>query len=254
MSRRLAPVLALLLAAAPSAARKPGGASPAPNEQAKKVAKDHFKAAEWLFAQRQYAEAITEYQAAYNAWPVDALYFNIAQCHRNLGHVDEAIEAFEKYLKSPKAETNREEVEELLAALRKKKQEKAGQEVVEAEPTVSRPKHAKPAAPPVAAPVTPEPAETLPPPSSRAPAVAAAPAPPPPAAARAVPLVPATEPAPPPSAAASEGHGKPVYKKAWFWVVAGAAVVGVAVGAGVGAAESQTRLPPAGSLGLVDWR
>src|SRR5438270_11150865 len=112
--RRLALAATIVsFAAASVAARKPPAAAADP----KKEGRAHFKTAEWLFAQRMYAEAIVEYQAAYRAWPADALFFNIAQCHRNLGHVDEAIDYFERYLKSGHAEASRVEVEELLAQL-----------------------------------------------------------------------------------------------------------------------------------------
>jgi tetratricopeptide (TPR) repeat protein len=285
--RRLASILAVvLLVASPAVARK--GAEP--SADAKKAAKDHFKAAEWLFAQRMYGEAILEYQAAYNAWPVDALYFNIAQCHRNLGHVDEAIDAFERYLKSPKAETNRDEVEELLAQLRRRKEhggKGAGGETgapTEVDPTASRPRKTKSSPVPVAATastapahpgatgsssggvVVPEPIEpaasasarrrAAAAPASAAPPVAAAAASAAPSVAagreepaRAVALVPSPERESPGPIAA-----RPIYKKPWFWVVTGSALVVVAGGAALVATETGTRLPAPGSLGLVDWR
>jgi hypothetical protein len=56
------------------------------------------------------------------------------------------------------------------------------------------------------------------------------------------------------SAEAPTAKRVPVYRKAWFWVTLGGALVVVAGGAGLIAAESGTRLPAGGSLGLVDWR
>lgn len=94
--------------------------NPSATPEAQAAAKEHFARGETFFGEKRYAEAAEQYKAAYNAWPLDGFLFNIAQCERNLGHTNEAIDYFERYLKSPKADKNRAAVEKLLAELRQK--------------------------------------------------------------------------------------------------------------------------------------
>ena len=240
-----------LLSVAPSA--------PAP--EARAAAKAHFWTAQRLFQQDQFAEAEREYKAAYEAWPLEGFFFNIAQCERNQGHVEEAIVFFERYLGSPKAEEHRAEVEALLVELRGRVQAPA---ITAPAPTISSPSATLPALPatapagpltappPVAAPwatpstsaVVPATAPVLGTSASSAP-VNATPS--------TSPLVAAAAEAPPdlvgPVLGAQEA---PVYRKSWFWVAAGAAVVVVAAVVAVTASTSSQ--VPSGSLGTADWR
>lgn len=86
-------------------------------EAAKRAARKHFKKGEKLFALGRFAEALEEYEAAFEAYPAPEFLFNIGQCHRNLEHYDEAIFSFKKYLRLKPDAHNREAVEKLIAEL-----------------------------------------------------------------------------------------------------------------------------------------
>jgi tetratricopeptide (TPR) repeat protein len=91
------------------------------DEAAQKRARKHFKKGEKLFALGRFEEALAEYETAFEEYPAPEILFNIGQCHRNLGHYDEAIFSFRKYLRLlPEAE-NRDAVEELIAELEEDK-------------------------------------------------------------------------------------------------------------------------------------
>jgi tetratricopeptide (TPR) repeat protein len=77
-------------------------------------ARDHFRKGEKLFALGKFAEALTHYEAAYEAQPMPELLFNIGQCHRNLKNYDQAIFSFEKYLREKPNAANRKAVEKLI--------------------------------------------------------------------------------------------------------------------------------------------
>ena len=82
-----------------------------------KVAKKHFYAGEKLFALGRFADALKEYEAAFDAKPLPAFLFNIGQCHRNLHDYDAAIFSYRKYLSLMPDAANRAEVEDLIREL-----------------------------------------------------------------------------------------------------------------------------------------
>lgn len=124
--------------------RAAAAGNPPASPEAQAAAKEHFARGETFFGEQRYAEAAEQYKAAYKAWPLDGFLFNIAQCERNLGHTDSAIDYFERYLKSPKAAQHRTAVEKLLAELREKQAAEAA------------------AAAPAPTPVSPEPSTPVP--------------------------------------------------------------------------------------------
>ena len=65
----------------------------------------------------QWSPALAEYEAAYLVFPDPALLFNIAQCHRKLGHPKEALDYFRKYLRVAPTAPNRAEVEKRIEQL-----------------------------------------------------------------------------------------------------------------------------------------
>jgi tetratricopeptide (TPR) repeat protein len=93
------------------------------DDAAMKAAKRHFDRGEKLFALGKFDEALDQYQQAFDAKPIPAFLFNIAQCHRNLGDYDAAIFSFKKYLQLEPEAPNREKVEELIQELEDKKAE-----------------------------------------------------------------------------------------------------------------------------------
>ena len=221
------------------------------------VSRAHFVKAERLFAQHDWRRALDEFTAASESAPTELaeLSFDIAQCHRNLGHARQAVLAYEHYLALKPDAADKLKVRALIAQL-------GGH-----------------AAPPAASPEdasSPAPEATSPSPSANSDAPAAAglsaaevaPATPSaPSQPAAVPSLAApassdarltASPAPPPARARRRW---PV----WTAVAAGLALTAVAVGVGVGVgvgssgghgATPPTALPPPmlGSAGTFDTR
>ncbi|HJZ87766.1 MAG TPA: tetratricopeptide repeat protein [Polyangia bacterium] len=106
-----APALALALAAVLA-----GRAGPAPEQ----VARRHFDRAEKLYALEKFQDALTEYEAAYDAKPLPGFLFNIGQCYRNLGNFRQAVFSYKRYLSLRPDTRNRAEIEDLIVDLEKK--------------------------------------------------------------------------------------------------------------------------------------
>ena len=124
------PVLALFLAARPAAAE----------DAETKTAKRHFAKGKKLFALGRFEEALDHYEKAYDAKPIPAFLFNIAQCHRNLGDLDKAIFSYRRYLtEDPEAE-DREEVEQQIADLEEERDRRNAAKLTEPPPEVRKPK------------------------------------------------------------------------------------------------------------------
>ncbi|MFL5305911.1 MAG: tetratricopeptide repeat protein [Polyangia bacterium] len=190
-------VVVLAVLAATSA---PAGAADARTE----AAREHSRQADAYYKLEKYPNAIGEYEQAYLSKPDASFLFNIAQCHRLMGHAAEAIKFYRRFLNdaapsAPSRAIAEKHIRDLDEASKS---------------TTSEP----PAAPPP--PVTPLP-RAAPPPS------------PPPAtgvgATTPVGLE-ATNPtsAPTPlvenSSPPASDEAKPFYYKWWFWTAVGAAV------------------------------
>jgi tetratricopeptide (TPR) repeat protein len=81
------------------------------------VAKAHYNKATRFYEVGDYQQALDEFKAAHMAKADPAFLYNIAQCHRQLGHAEQAITLYKRYLAaSPKA-SNRAEVEKRIADL-----------------------------------------------------------------------------------------------------------------------------------------
>ncbi|HXU83741.1 MAG TPA: hypothetical protein VN914_20245, partial [Polyangia bacterium] len=80
-----------------------------------KAARAHFDKAEKAFNLGHFEAALTSYQAAYEALPLPAFLFNIAQCHRNLRNREQAVFFYQRYLSLAPDAPNRPVVEELIA-------------------------------------------------------------------------------------------------------------------------------------------
>ena len=185
----MAAVLTLVLLAAPSEA----------------VSRAHFVKAQKSFTQHDWRRALDEFTAASESAPTELpdLWFDIAQCHRNLGHQRQAAAAFTRYLTLAPDAPDRDKVRSLIVTLGGKIED--------------------PPAPPPPAPALTAPAPSIDP----APAPSIDPAPAPAAAtATALPLVPPADAPPPPKA-----HR---HWKLWTGVAVGVAAVALGVGLGVG--------------------
>ena len=82
-------------------------------EKAKKL----FTAATVYYNDKDYEKALSGYQDAYKVAPLPVILFNIAQCNRFLGHTQEAIDGYQKFLRDDPATPYRKEVEDKIKAL-----------------------------------------------------------------------------------------------------------------------------------------
>jgi tetratricopeptide (TPR) repeat protein len=80
-------------------------------------ARTHFRRAETHFAVGRFKAALAEYERAFELKPLPGFLFNIGQCHRNLGHLEEAIFSFKKYLQLRPDAKDRPAIDELIADL-----------------------------------------------------------------------------------------------------------------------------------------
>jgi tetratricopeptide (TPR) repeat protein len=115
-------------------------------DHATKTARRHFSKGDKLFALGRFDEALGHYEKAYEAKPLAGFLFNIAQCHRNLGHIDEAIFSYRKYLTEQPDADNRDEVEQQIADLEEERDRRA---IVEPPPPTGRDRPAPPGKKPI---------------------------------------------------------------------------------------------------------
>ena len=119
------------------------------DDPATRAAKRHFDRGEKLFALGKFDEALDEYQKAFDAKPLPGFLFNIGQCYRNLGDLEQAIFSFKKYLKLEPDAPDKDEVEKLIDDLEEKQERGEGQRLV------GKKEEPPPPPPPAAAPSTP---------------------------------------------------------------------------------------------------
>jgi tetratricopeptide (TPR) repeat protein len=171
-----------------------GAAQAAPDESQVSAAKQHYAAATKFYDLAEYEGALREFKEAYRAVEDPAFLFNIAQCHRKLGHNQDAITFYRNYLRRAPQAANRAEVDRRIAELER-----------------------APSAPPPEPPAgNPTPAED----AQVAPLVLDLPAPAAATSPRAEPTLVAS-----PAPAAAE---TPFYRRGWFWIVTGVVVAGAA--------------------------
>lgn len=120
-----------------------------------------FARGEASFDRGRYEEALVDFAAAYAMTPLPGFLFNIAQCHRLLGHFREAADNYRRYLDEVPAAPNRAEAEALLAQVNAELARTAAPAAPSPTPT---PPRERVAAPPR---VEPEPSPPRPPRSRR---------------------------------------------------------------------------------------
>jgi tetratricopeptide (TPR) repeat protein len=222
-------LLALLAAGGPAHAR-------AAHASGEKEARELFQKAEMSFNLGKFADALADYQAAYQAKPLPGFLFNIAQCYRHMQDYERARFFYRRYLALDAHTSNRPLVEDLITEMTH---------------LIERTEQAKLVPPPVTvAPPTEPPPTTgavLPP---AAPAtVAIAPTLEPAAAVEPAPLIAVSPAADAPDTTKAPAR-RPIYKRWWFWGAVGAAVVG----AGVITLAATRDDAPSASLGTIDAR
>jgi Tetratricopeptide repeat len=250
---RLAATIVLLLATGAARGAEPGDA------------KARYLSGQSHYNLNEFADALQDFKEAYRLHPDAAFLFNIAQCERQLGDLEEAIKFYRSYLRNkPEASNKREverKIEELKGLVEAKKKATTGapQSVIPPsavdEPGAGRGPAARSTDPDRSTSHEPPAATTTPATTSIVPLAPVSPspvsAPPPaPAAPSSLEAAPEAHPGVDLTAhplAADGAAATPIYRKWWFWAGAGALVVGLGVVAV--AALSGGVHPPASGLG-----
>jgi hypothetical protein len=190
-------VVALTAMAAPALVR----AQSAGDDDGRRRAQAHLSRGNDLFTSDKFQEALVEFQAAYAAFPSPKLHFNMGQCQRALGHLQDALEEFRRFVDEARDVSSdlRREAERYISELKDAKD-------AEARPGVSAAPASGPL--PAAASLAPTPVAVAVAPSSP-PSLIAPPA------------------APTPREADAD---RPLHKRWWFWATIGVVVAGAAVG------------------------
>jgi tetratricopeptide (TPR) repeat protein len=97
-NRMLSVFLGLVLALAGSVGTRSNVASAAPDSADERDARLKFRSAEAHFHAGQFAEALVDYQAGYEALPLPGFLVNMAQCQRRLGNLKEARASYQRFL------------------------------------------------------------------------------------------------------------------------------------------------------------
>jgi tetratricopeptide (TPR) repeat protein len=196
-------------------------------------AREHYAQGSRLFDLSEYDAALREFKEAYRLVDDPAFLYNIAQCQRKLGNLEEAITFLKRFLRHAPNAKNRRDIEHRIAELERE---------VAARPARPAAPPAQPAGPPAADETRPN-AET----GVAAPAPGSAPAPAPASAsasASALVSAPTAGASPdlaarPPAAGAPDAavtarpapepdSARPFYTRTWFWLGAGVVVLGAA--------------------------
>ena len=243
--RRLVFLFTLLTTTSLAVALGAGTARAAGDE---KQARELYERAEKSFDVGKFAEALTDYQAAYEAKPLPGFLFNIAQCYRNMGNYERARFFFRRYLTLQPHAPNHRRVEELIAEMTNKIDAQAAAGGAAPSTTAPPPAEQKPVEQKAA---EAKPEETKPETKSAESAATATHIEPTNAAVPAAPA-PGESSAPLVTASGSTSEeSPPVYTRWWFWTGVGAVVVGGAVAAFF-LTRPKTEIP--GSLDHIDGR
>ena len=222
------------------------------------LARQHFESGSRHFDLSEWDKALAEFKEAYRLTPDATFIYNIAQCHRKLGNIEDALTFYKTYLRRAPNAPNRQEVERRISELEGEQQAKqakqAEAERVEqvakaaaAAKAVAEAKAAEAAA--VAKPVAPPAAGTRPQ-TIPSPLPAAAEAPAATAPENRVDL--AQSPASAPPAAAPESS---ILGRWWFWTAIGVVVAGgVAAGLLLTRGSSGTLCPECAATTGVDLK
>lgn len=81
------------------------------------AAKSHYATGLRHFNLSEYEQALLEFKEGYRSKADPVFLFNIGQCHRKLGHFDDAITFYRSYLREAPDAKNREEVEHRIGEL-----------------------------------------------------------------------------------------------------------------------------------------
>lgn len=108
--------------AAPHSSAPPPKEAPSPD---KARAAELFQKSAGAYLKGDFAKAIVLLDEAYALDPQPVLVYNLARAHEGLGHLDESISLYEKYLEQDPTSADRGAIEQRLATLKKQRDEKA---------------------------------------------------------------------------------------------------------------------------------
>lgn len=91
--------------------------SPATAQDDVGAAKTHFYRGTRFYEVGEYRQALEEYKAAHLAKADPAFLYNIAQCHRQLGELEQAVTMYKRFLTASPNAVNRSDVEKRVAEL-----------------------------------------------------------------------------------------------------------------------------------------
>jgi tetratricopeptide (TPR) repeat protein len=97
-----------------------------------------YKNAQREYKDGQFEDALRDYSEAYKLKPLPGFFFDIAQCHRLLGHTDQAVFFYRRYLELAPHSANAPTAEALLKRMVAKQKE---EENPSATPTSASPKN-----------------------------------------------------------------------------------------------------------------
>jgi hypothetical protein len=84
---------------------------------AKQAAKAFYEEGLKQYNLSHFEKALSSFESAYQSMPDAVFLFNIGQCHRLMGHTQEALHSYRAYLREAPGAPNRAEVERLRAEL-----------------------------------------------------------------------------------------------------------------------------------------
>lgn len=200
----VATLATLLTSTSGTAWGQAGGEDPA-------AAKAHFAAGLRHFNLAEYEQALGEFKEGYRSKPDPVFLYNIGQCHRRLGHTEDAITFYRSYLREAPDAKNRDEVERRIGELESLR-DAQNASITSSATTKPRPSPTSQAA------------------QERAVAEASIPGP-----GAGIDLDARTE--------APAHSARPIYKRWWFWAATGAVVVGAATVGIVMARRDPTSVP-----------
>lgn len=90
---------------------------PSARAENKEKARELYRAATHNYDFGEYQQALDGFKEAYQNYEDPAFLFNIAQCHRAIGHKQEAITFYKSYLRNSSDAPNRDEVQKTIADL-----------------------------------------------------------------------------------------------------------------------------------------